>query len=61
MDKGDPPLVVPTARPYLSRRKRWRLRTARTAQTVVRSPKAVAVIGALGSIVLAWVIVTAAT
>jgi len=59
VEKGRPPEIVPTSRPYVSRSVRWRNRIARKAAMVTRSPKALVVIGALGSIVLAWVIVSA--
>lgn len=39
---------------------RWRGRIARKATVLTRSPKALVVAGALGSIVLAWVIVSLA-
>jgi len=59
VDPGRPPEIVPTSRPHISRNARWRGRIARKAARLTRSPKALVVIGALGSIVLAWVIVSA--
>jgi len=60
MDEARPAKVVPTARPYISRRRLWRMKVAQKVRAIPRSPKAVITLGALASVVLAWVIVTVA-
>jgi len=60
VDEGRPTKVVPTSRPYVSRRRLLRMKVAHKARAIPRSPKAIFALGALASIVLAWAIVTAA-